>query len=1411
MPSLNAPQLAALSLLLYPFVMPAVAPFLATIGVLSALAFVAGLLVYESHPAVKFKARPRVPSKLFGALPLGLLASPRQPSASASKTAPTSRLNAVQPSPEALLEDSLVAMFQDVARAELTDPLLATLAARPLLGLPPPSSSPASSAPRQDSTAALETLSRGFSANILGPRIAKAAHALVEWRRDQVRGGLEQRFWVQALTALHGHVKQYKKVRREVLREVASKSPTKGGFLPRSGALPAGKGGVAATIDGPRDGEALGMDYYRHLDEFNEFAEDEDDGGVDAWDYGGMASLESLAEPLTAAGAGVGSLPGNVGNGGGGGGGGSGGSPRHDVEEINTAVVARMATSGSLHPALGFGPAGEQAYLRSILSRLWHLSSDEDRKSATSQGNVGGTASILPSASRIIRLLMREWIACQLLQPLFDRVCQPDYVNQYIIDKTQKRLVTQKAVKAFRSSIDSHFSCFPPLFLRTAGRVPASTTTLAEKARFLEPLAKYCKKVRSLIDAKAIRHQIASEIRRRVDDASAYTSSRHFALDSGHRASPDKSDGETMRRFIKSLTMLKLKYEKRIAYLTGINGKLMSKKSSGASITLSLTSVDKSGTKPSDGPVLTIRLLLDEYMQSEEKGVETSTGLYYFLEFMEHEDGKQGIAKVQFWLACEKYRKLLLRLQNGVSTRDSHGGGPDHLVDAEGEAHGIHSRLRKEASKIHRTFLVSINGARPLLELDDPFVTSAIESFIASKGTDTHDNDFKTILIAQDLVFRDLEDDLRAFAHSDSYFAWTSEVSKSRLREGETDDPAVAAVPAAVRRSSLDVGDSTGSWLPSGYDLAGTVGIDPSRFDLYRSLMGMGESRESLESPEREFKQSALLQVLLGELESTCKLGLSAAGKATGAASRLRGAKPILTSRVLPKRSGDPDAPNRRGSSAWASLNSLAPDGASTDDLNAAPAPDLDFDLPPSTAPHFTGFDDEPDLLHAPGELLVNATKLQQLRDEMDRVMQQIDCLSGLAALVPPDARVELCVLDQTKDLLREEIGALTRQRARYLSQEQKDAITPGQCTVRIESAVEDFVGREGDGAGKIVTFYLLQIDKEADMSGWSVRRRYSDFHALHRRLKDKFPVVTDFELPGKTLGLWPRGKQDLKQARMKSLEKYLQRLMDDSNVCQSDELRTFLSSSYDATRRTGIPDPDRPDEPTTIQRTSQRIARLMGQSRGRRGSIQNLATVPPAPQPAVQAPSNARGARRPDPSRRPVSMAETPPAPDAVSDASSDEDWGDSSDDGRDADDSGALPATVSPLAEPLCALMMELYEFKDQSFWLRRNAAVMILKQCFGGQESLDSQITAKLRSHVKTETLLARLEAIRERIARPVAADDDGLPAAASLALRLLSDHPPLPTSQHAATQGEAKSRLLSVWPGTSGVWRMRARGG
>ena len=71
----------------------------------------------------------------------------------------------------------------------------------------------------------------------------------------------------------------------------------------------------------------------------------------------------------------------------------------------------------------------------------------------------------------------------------------------------------------------------------------------------------------------------------------------------------------------------------------------------------------------------------------------------------------------------------------------------------------------------------------------------------------------------------------------------------------------------------------------------------------------------------------------------------------------------------------------------------------------------------------------------------------------------------------------------------------------------------------------------------------------------------------------------------------------------------------------------------------------------------------------------------------------------------------------DGESEVSDDEDWGGISDEG-----SVKEEGSVGILADPLCGLLIDLFDMKEQDVYLKQNASAMLLKQCLGGRLSLE-----------------------------------------------------------------------------------------
>ena len=78
--------------------------------------------------------------------------------------------------------------------------------------------------------------------------------------------------------------------------------------------------------------------------------------------------------------------------------------------------------------------------------------------------------------------------------------------------------------------------------------------------------------------------------------------------------------------------------------------------------------------------------------------------------------------------------------------------------------------------------------------------------------------------------------------------------------------------------------------------------------------------------------------------------------------------------------------------------------------------------------------------------------------------------------------------------------------------------------------------------------------------AAWTITRRYSEFHELHKRLRSRFESVRHLEFPRRqplfTL------QKDFLQRRRIVLERYLRSLLLIPAICRSRELRAFLSQS---------------------------------------------------------------------------------------------------------------------------------------------------------------------------------------------------------------------------------------------------------
>ena len=437
--------------------------------------------------------------------------------------------------------------------------------------------------------------------------------------------------------------------------------------------------------------------------------------------------------------------------------------------------------------------------------------------------------------------------------------------------------------------------------------------------------------------------------------------------------------------------------------------------------------------------------ILQEYkIMNQEKNFESSSSLFYFLNFM---DQQQSIPLLKLWFSCEKMKNSL-----------------DHSIQEENEKEEEKEKekVTLETSKI----IKQIQGLSTSLSIEPRILNIFTEyESLKNQGIPISCRSFETvcrsILKTKTIAYDHLELNFNSFLESELYFKLVSE--------------------------NL-VAEKTQKYIPLEMD-----------------------STHQLDKDPKEESNSSILAILMMELSKD--------------SSRLIGSHKIKTE-------NEQNVEN----TLFISVDDVLDVDLIANINESEPLQDLESK--------------KQDESFAPGEILKSSTKLQQIKQDISCLGIQIDIINSLFGKLgqmesmSPSAHhiLKIYIIEQTLSLLKQEMNELTRQKVKYETQEQKDAITPGTCTIYIHQTLEDYITNEYKEQEK-VTFYDISVKKESGNQNWHVKRRYNDFYALHKKLKEKFPVVNEFDLPAKTLGgLWSKlGKEELKRERRLALERYLQ------------------------------------------------------------------------------------------------------------------------------------------------------------------------------------------------------------------------------------------------------------------------------
>ena len=353
---------------------------------------------------------------------------------------------------------------------------------------------------------------------------------------------------------------------------------------------------------------------------------------------------------------------------------------------------------------------------------------------------------------------------------------------------------------------------------------------------------------------------------------------------------------------------------------------------------------------------------------------------------------------------------------------------------------------------------------------------------------------------------------------------------------------------------------------------------------------------------------------------------------------------------------------------------------------------------------------------------LVAFSKLEQNDYEIEKLEYQLDLVSILNAKLKsdfkrdPSLKVEIelqtKILEGTKEQIKQEIGDLWKLKAKYIWQEREDQLIPGTCVVSIlehdllNSNFDSLKSNHSLFQPQVRTSknsFVIKIDKiDKSNSGWSVTRQEVDFHLLHRRLKERFPIMIDLDFPLRTQ-LFRKEKEIGKR---EGLERYLQRLLDEANICQSSILRDFLSTNY-------VTQPD-----ADLGKNVKKFVQSMRK--------QSSAMIPFYKEQNFQSSTS-----------KPVSatIKSNNQQPHITEDIEN----------SLEPSQSKESFSPLNPLVDPLCRILLGVFEFKTAGDFLKRNSALILLKQAAKIQEhdSIEGYLLAYLVRLIRFWNLFLKIQ--------------------------------------------------------------------
>ncbi|KAK2838686.1 hypothetical protein Q7C36_013500 [Tachysurus vachellii] len=180
------------------------------------------------------------------------------------------------------------------------------------------------------------------------------------------------------------------------------------------------------------------------------------------------------------------------------------------------------------------------------------------------------------------------------------------------------------------------------------------------------------------------------------------------------------------------------------------------------------------------------------------------------------------------------------------------------------------------------------------------------------------------------------------------------------------------------------------------------------------------------------------------------------------------------------------------------------------------------------------------------------ANKLQHLYERLEYKRQALGSIQNAPR---PDKKIV--------SLLKEEIGVMEKEHSDlqlHISRTDWWCENLGTWRAMINTA------EACEENGEQMAFYLVAVSlmegESTENSNWCVTRKLSEFQSLHRKLTECFPSLKKVQLPSLSKLPFKSIDQKFLEKSKNQLNTFLQKMLTDERMCQSEALYAFLSPS---------------------------------------------------------------------------------------------------------------------------------------------------------------------------------------------------------------------------------------------------------